>query len=239
MKNIFLDLEIEEKQSIVEALIFAADETLSLKNIAEILNAYYTDNDQAAEKIAVADIDEIVIAINHDLQASNRPFKIVDFAGGLQFAVEKRFGEVVSRLIKSKSKKRLSQAALEALSIIAYRQPISKPLIEEIRGVNSNEVVNSLIEKGFVKVAGRSESIGKPLLYATTDDFLKHFGLRTINDLPPMKEIDDLSEMEHIEPEHEIIINVENPEAFKDLQSSNIAITVEEDNENMQIIHKS
>jgi hypothetical protein len=98
----------------------------------------------------------------------------------------------VQRLLKARNRKRLSQAALETLAIIAYRQPITKAEIEAIRGVNVSEVVNSLVEKQLVAMVGRSETIGKPLLYGTTEDFLRIFGLNDLSDLPKLREIDDL-----------------------------------------------
>ncbi len=135
---------------------------------------------------------ELAEEINQDLIASERPYRVVRIAGGLQFSTTTEFGEVVGRLLKSRNKRRLSQAALEALSIIAYKQPISKPEIEAIRGINSNEVINSLVEKNLVTIAGRSDAPGKPLLYGTTDDFLRMFGLHSTKDLPKLRELDDL-----------------------------------------------
>ncbi len=221
--NQFLELEEKEQQRIIEAIIFAADETLAIKNIISILEEYYKSGDELiVQKISAQMIEEIIDKINQDLADSGRPFRIVNFAGGVQFAVIKQYGEIIARLIKSKSKKRLSQAALEALAIIAYKQPISKPLIEQIRGVNSNEVVNTLINKGFVKITGRSDAIGKPLLYGTTDDFLKHFGLKSLKELPPLKEIDELSVVDNIEPESEIVIEVDSKEALPELQKIQI-----------------
>ncbi len=143
-----------------------------------------------------ADLSKLVLEladeINSALEQSERPYRVVRIAGGLQFATTSEFGEVVGRLLKTRNKRRLSQAALEALSIIAYKQPISKPDIEAIRGINSNEVINSLVEKNLVTIAGRSEAPGKPLLYGTTDDFLRMFGLHSTKDLPKLRELDDL-----------------------------------------------
>jgi segregation and condensation protein B len=240
MNNLFLEFDIEEKKKIIEAMIFVADETLKIKDIVEVLNAHYIENEQESSKVGENDVREIVDAINLDLAKDKRPYKIVDYAGGYQFAVDNTYGQLVSRLIKTKSKKRLSQAALEALAVIAYNQPVSKPYIEEVRGVNSNEVVNSLIDKGFVKIAGRSEALGKPLLYGTTEDFLKHFGLHSLDELPPLKEIDDLTDTDFEHTGEEIVINIDNPDALKDLQESNLAISVEtiEENDDNSIEHK-
>lgn len=218
----FFELEEKQQIEIIEALIFASDDALSIRGIIDILEDYYPNEIESAETIdkeeIITKIENIITKINLQLQDTNRAFRIVNFAGGYQFAVVQQYGEIVSRLIKSKSKKRLSQAALETLAIIAYKQPISKPMIEEIRGVNSNEVVNSLMDKGFVKISGRSELAGKPMLYSITEDFLKSFGLRSLDDLPPLKEIDELGELDNIEPRREIIIEVDNPEKLKELK---------------------
>ena len=228
--NQFLELEEKEQQRIIESIIFAADETLTIKNLISVLEDYYqSDTEVIVQKISAEMVEEIIERINLDLSVTGRPFRIVNFAGGAQFAVIKQYGEIIARLIKSKSKKRLSQAALEALAIIAYKQPISKPLIEQIRGVQSNEVVNTLIDKGFVHIAGRSDAIGRPLLYGTTDDFLKHFGLKSLRELPPLKEIDELSIVDDIEPEGEIIIEVDSPDALPELQKMQIQKAVSED----------
>lgn len=136
--------------------------------------------------------DELVQEINDELSATERPYRVVKIAGGYQFATTSYYGEYVARLAKSRTKRRLSQAALEVLSIVAYKQPISKPEIEAIRGINSNEVINSLVEKNLVTISGRSEAIGKPLLYGTTDDFLRTFGLHSTSDLPKLQELDEL-----------------------------------------------
>lgn len=138
--------------------------------------------------------DALVDELNADLEHTGRAFRIVKVAGGYQFATTAMHGELVARLVKSKSKRRLSQAALETLAIISYRQPITKPEIESIRGVSCNEVVNTLLEKNLVTIAGRSDSIGKPLLYGTTDEFLRAFGLHDISDLPKPRELEELME---------------------------------------------
>lgn len=153
-------------------------------------------------------IDDIAYEINDQLLATARPYRIVKIAGGFQFATTREYGEFVARLMKSRTKRRLSQAALEVLAIVAYKQPISKPEIEAIRGVNSNEVINSLAEKNLVTLAGRSEAIGKPLLYATTDDFLRTFGLHSISDLPKLRELDELFQTKAMELASELNISV-------------------------------
>lgn len=149
---------------------------------------------QAKQKDLTGLFEALVTEINEELESTGRAFRIVRVAGGYQFATTAMHGELVARLVKSKSKRRLSQAALETLAIIAYRQPVTKPEIEAIRGVSCNEVVNTLLEKNLVTIAGRSDTIGKPLLYGTTDEFLRSFGLHDISDLPKPRELEELME---------------------------------------------
>lgn len=223
----FLKLDKSDQKATVEALIFASDEPLKLKNLFNILFSIEqnTDNKQANGQTDIIgefenkfDFTEEYIAgliqeINNDLLETGRPFKIVEFAGGFQFATRKEYGELVHRLYRSKTRKRLSNAAMEALAVIAYKQPVTKPEIEQIRGVNSGEIVNSLIEKNLVRIAGRSEALGKPLLYATTDEFLKVFGLRGLEELPKLRELEGMENLPEsiLNSEHsDIVIDVEN-----------------------------
>ncbi len=222
----FLTLDKQEQKASLEALIFASDETLTLRQIFNILVGYdnliLDDNDGSTDIKKVSqtsiekevlekfnfskeDIEKLIESINKDLLDSNRPYEIVNYANGFQFATRSEYGEVVQNLLKTKTKKRLSKAALETLAIIAYRQPVSKPEVEQIRGVNSNEVVNSLIEKDFVKMVGRSDALGKPLLYGTTDEFLRQFGLKNIQELPKLRELEELALMEYDSTENEVI----------------------------------
>lgn len=141
-------------------------------------------------------IQSLVEELNQDLEATGRVFRVVELARegskGYQFATNPEHGELLARLVKSKSKKRLSKAGLETLAIIAYRQPVSKPELEVIRGVSSNEIMNRLLEKNLITIVGRSESVGKPLLYGTTDEFLRLFGLHSLADLPKPRELEEL-----------------------------------------------
>ncbi|MEY3313725.1 MAG: Segregation and condensation protein [Bacteroidota bacterium] len=176
---------------VLEALIFASDEPMSEKTINELL--------VESEFQEYASPDGIKIAIDHindDLAKCARPYSIVKVAGGYHFVTRSQFGVYVQKLLKAKSRKRLSQAALETLSIVAYKQPVSKPDIEAIRGVNSGEIMNSLLDRGLVTIIGRAETAGRPLLYGTTAEFLRIFGLAALDDLPRMKEIDELIAMQ-------------------------------------------
>ena len=162
--------------------------------------------------------EELIDELNGEFDSTGRAFRIVKVAGGYQFATTAQHGELVARLVKSKSKRRLSQAALETLAIIAYRQPITKPEIESIRGVSCNEVVNTLLEKNLVTIAGRSEAIGKPLLYGTTEEFLRAFGLHDISDLPKPRELEELMERraDILNTETVVFAENENVEEFEE-----------------------
>jgi segregation and condensation protein B len=210
----FFTLDRAEQQRGLEALIFASEEPLSNRMLHRLLvledvsdqspgqQPLPLDGDVQAEpaqpavhvpfEIPKLFFEELVDEINYQLEQTQRPYRIVKIAGGFQFATTPEHGMLVKQLLKAKTRKRLTQAAMEVLAVIAYRQPITKTEIDSIRGVNSGEVVNSLVEKGLVTMVGRSETPGKPLLYGSTDEFLRTFGLVGLSDLPKLREIDDL-----------------------------------------------
>ncbi len=235
LKPPFLNLTKEEQKSALEVMLFAAEEPLSLKYLFDLLivnnadfNSFDEENnseDDSREKLQISlnqeimkkfDVSpsyfhELISEINIDLVESNRPYHINNIAGGYQFATLPEYGELIQRLTKSKSKRKFTLASLESLSIIAYKQPVSKPEIEQIRGVNSNEIVNSLLEKNFIKIVGRRDALGRPLLYGTTNLFLKTFGLKNLEDLPKLREIEDIaSDESHVNSHIEVTIDVSN-----------------------------
>jgi segregation and condensation protein B len=137
------------------------------------------------------------------------PFRIIAVANGYSYATRPEFSKYVGFLSSERSKRRLSQAALETLAIIAYKQPITKPEIEKIRGVNSDYILNMLLEKNLITISGRAETIGRPLLYGTTDEFLKYFGLNKISDLPRPREIEEIMKDEDfLEQKSKIMMNL-------------------------------
>lgn len=153
--------------------------------------------DERREAPAVLDqayLRAMIDELNDEYDVSGRAFRIVEVAGGFQFATVRDYGEFVAMLSKDKARRRLSPAALETLAILAYRQPVSKPEVEAIRGVNCDQVLLSLMEKNLIAITGRSEAVGRPLLYGTTEEFLRIFGLRGIGDLPKLREIEELME---------------------------------------------
>ncbi|MFP4528638.1 MAG: SMC-Scp complex subunit ScpB [Candidatus Kapaibacterium sp.] len=216
-KPYFLKLGKDEQKAALEAVIFSAEEPLSARALLTILIgeelpldvSETPESDESGKprggqmsleqaifdryQISRETISDMVAEINADLAITGRPFQIVHYGGGYQFATRQEYGELVTRLMKSRTRRRLSQAALESLAIIAYRQPVTKPEVEQIRGVNSNEVINSLVEKKLVRTVGRKDVLGKPLLYGTTPEFLITFGLNTLEDLPKLREIEELA----------------------------------------------
>lgn len=197
----FEQLDTTERKATIEALLFSAEEPLTIQDIFSLLLIGNNNEEQKKQliesviessEITPYYIEQLINEINEELVSTGRAFKIVKVANGFVFSTLSKYGEIIQRLVKSKVKKRLSQAALETLSIIAYKQPISKSEIEQIRGVSSNEVVNNLIERELVSIAGRANTPGKPLLYSTSLEFLKTFGLNELNDLPKIQEIEEI-----------------------------------------------
>ncbi|HCV43923.1 MAG TPA: SMC-Scp complex subunit ScpB [Bacteroidetes bacterium] len=177
-------------KEILEALFFASDEPLTLKQVNEILGDL--DETDRPRRISEESILKAVEELNKELEETHRAFRIVKVAGGYQFATLPRFAHWLGKMVREKSKRKLTQAALESLAVIAYKQPVTKPEIEAIRGVNADYVLHSLLERNLVTIVGRAATPGRPLLYGTTREFLKHFGLNDLSELPKPREIDEL-----------------------------------------------
>ncbi len=173
---------ILDHEQIIESLIFAYDGPLSAKKIKEILPEL--ESEKKIKKI-IRDIDE-------RYEKNNSPIKIIELAGGFQMVTREPFASWISQLYKSRSKSRLTRKGLETLAIIAYKQPITKVEVEQIRGVNTDGVIRTLIERNLITVKGRKKAPGNPLEYGTTNYFLEYFGLKSLRDLPSLKEIDEL-----------------------------------------------
>ena len=167
--------------SIVEALILASPEPIPARRIAE------AGPDLTPSKVANA-----VMELNARYESSGSSFRIREIAAGYQYYILPDFTKYVDEIFTRHRKMRLTRAALETLAIVAYKQPVSKVEIDHIRGVESDGVLHNLLEKNLVVIKGRSESVGRALQYATTDEFLKFFGLNTLEELPEMSEIEEL-----------------------------------------------
>ncbi|OLS40186.1 SMC-Scp complex subunit ScpB [Bacillus sp. MRMR6] len=167
-------MEIINWQNILESLLFAAgDEGLTIKHIAEVLEI----NELKAAEV----IEELKEVYDND---QNRGIMIVQLAGTYQLATKKENAPYLKRLVDSPSTTALSQAALETLAIIAYKQPITRAEIEEIRGVKTERPLHTLMSKALIKEVGRAEGTGRAYLYGTTKEFLDYFGLKSIDELP-------------------------------------------------------
>jgi segregation and condensation protein B len=201
--------------SIIEALIFSSDDSLGS---AEIINAIKGIDGEDIE-ITSNDIENVVDHLNIKYTEGNHSFRIVKVANGYLFATSEEYAKYVGYLSSEKTRRRLSPAALETLSIVAYKQPMTKPELETIRGVNSDHIISSLLEKNLITIKGRSESIGRPLLYATTDEFLKYFGLNNLSDLPKPRELEEImNDDDFIEQKRQILMNAIEEEADKEIE---------------------
>lgn len=192
-------------KSVIEAIIFSSDEPIPESEIIKAIKAI--DGDET--EISQEDVQKAVDELNSFYSANSSAVNIVKIANGFLHATKPEYAKYIGYLSSEKSKKRLSQAALETLSIVAYKQPITKPELESIRGVNSDYMLTALLEKQLITIAGRAETIGRPLLYKTTDEFLKYFGLLNLSDLPKPREIEDIMQDEDfIEQKKRIMMNL-------------------------------
>lgn len=164
-------------RAILEALIFAADEPLVPKQIAAVLDGVPKDEWQEALR-----------EIRADYAREDRGLQIVDVAGGLQITTRPEYNDWIRELIDPKTPTRLSIQALETLAVIAYKQPVTLPEIIELRGIKSGGVLKTLLEKRLIRIVGRKEVVGRPMLYGTTREFLLHFGLKDVSELPAIEE---------------------------------------------------
>ena len=169
----------DEIKRIVEALLFAVQEPISVRKISEIV-----------EGTEAKEIREVIQQLREEYDTHDRVFQIEEIANGFQLLSRPEYHEWISKIRKKSGESKLSQQALETLSIIAYKQPIIRADIEAIRGVQSGQMIRTLIEKGLVKITGRDEVLGRPLLYGTTTKFLDHFGLKSIKDLPKVEDLE-------------------------------------------------
>jgi len=174
MQNPPADVTVE---SVAEAVLFATDEPISAERLAKIIET------------GVKQVKEHIKNLNNKYQANNNAFRIEQIAGGYQMMTLGLYNHWLKKLLRARDDSKLSPAAMETLAIIAYKQPIIRADIESIRGVAAGEVLRSLMYKGLVKIVGRAEVLGRPMLYGTTKKFLEVFGLNTLKDLPKIEEL--------------------------------------------------
>ena len=175
------EISSAELKSITEALVFVADEPINAKTIAEVI-----DVDREAVEKALAELVE-----EYDARASG--LQLREIAGGWQIATRAEHHENVRAYLKSKPSAKLSLASLETLAVIAYKQPVTVPEILEIRGVQSPSAIKTLLDKRLIVAKGRKETVGRPMMYGTSKEFLIQFGLKDLSELPSVEDFQDLA----------------------------------------------
>ena len=170
-----------ERAAIIEALIFVSDEPLSVKMIADVLR----EDKQV--------ISETVAALAEEFNGRNGGLQLREVAGGWQFATRPEYHEHVRAFLKTRPSAKLTIASLETLAVIAYRQPVTVPEILEIRGVQSPSAIKTLLDKKLIVAKGRKETVGRPMMYGTSKEFLLQFGLKDLSELPSVEDFHDLS----------------------------------------------
>ncbi|HEX9425616.1 MAG TPA: SMC-Scp complex subunit ScpB [Pyrinomonadaceae bacterium] len=172
---------VAERMAIIEALIFVSEEPLSVKTMAEVLR-----EDREVVEAAVAELAK-------EFNGRNGGLQLREVAGGWQFATRPEYHEHLRAYLKSRPSAKLSIASLETLAVIAYKQPVTVPEILEIRGVQSPSSIKTLLDKKLIVARGRKETVGRPMMYGTSKDFLLQFGLKDLTELPSMEDFQDLS----------------------------------------------
>ncbi len=178
-----LDLKKKSAAPIIEALLFSSDEPLKPAKICDII-----------ENLKERDVRNIVEMLNKNYEKSGRSFRIHLIAEGYQLFTLNEYAGYVEKLFRNRQQTRLSLKALETLAIIAYKQPVTRNEIEEIRGVNVDGVLKTLLTRKLITVSGTAQAPGTPYLYQTTKKFLEYFGLKNIKDLPKLRELDEIVE---------------------------------------------
>ena len=177
-------MEISQYKAELEAVLFASGEPVEIERLAEAMD------------VSEETIIQVASLLKDDYEAEERGILLLNLTGSLQLATKGIYGEPIRRVLEVRKNAPLSQAAMEVLSVIAYNQPVTKSFIEQVRGVESGQIVNNLVEKALVEEAGRLDVPGRPILYQTTLHFLRCFGLESLEQLPPLP---DQSGQVHLE----------------------------------------
>lgn len=176
---------MENIEQYIEALIFASEQSIRVEEIIFCLQAAF------GQDFTEPEITDYIARITAKYQDAKFAIGLVKTGNGYQFLTKKDYHQIVALLQAQRSKKKLTQAALETLAIIAYKQPVTKSDVEQIRGVSCDYSIQKLLEKELISIVGKSESVGKPILYGTSNIFMDYFGINSINDLPQIKEVTD------------------------------------------------
>lgn len=171
----------EDIKYIIEAIMFSYSEPISLNELRDIINP----------ELDVREIDMMLNNLINEYTENNRGIQIIKLEDKYQMCTNKLYSDYIKQILEPQKKKTLTQATLETLTIVAYKQPITKVEVDEIRGVKSDKAISTLVEYGLIKEAGRLNKIGKPILYKTTDEFLKLFNIEKLDDLPNIESFEE------------------------------------------------
>lgn len=178
-------IDARELKAILEAILFVSPEPVPVARLVSILGT-----------VSKAEVVQALGILTHDLDQDGRGIQLVQLAGGYRLVTKQEYGPWLKRMDKAKAAQKLSRSALESLAIIAYKQPLVRSEIEEIRGVETSGVLRTLCERKLVRIVGRKDVPGRPIMYGTTKFFLEHFGLQDLSQLPPLREFKELGESE-------------------------------------------
>jgi segregation and condensation protein B len=196
-------------KSVIEALLFSSDKPLTIEQARKVL-----DNLDASE------VRKILEELKAEYEQSQRGIRITEVAGGFQMITAQTYSPFLKKFFKERHVERLSKPALETLAIIAYKQPVTKLEIESFRNVNVDGVINSLLDKNLVRIAGRKKAPGRPYVFGTTRQFLEYFGLKTLDELPKMEEFSNLAAKNEIEEIEELEVKSKEGQRSPDVQRS-------------------
>ena len=192
-------IDARELKAILEAVLFVSPEPVPVARLTSIVGT-----------VSKAEVVQVLEILRHDLEQQGRGIQLVQVAGGYRLVTKQEYGPWLKRMDKAKAAQKLSRSALESLAIIAYKQPLVRAEIEEIRGVETSGVLRTLLERKMVRIVGRKDVPGRPIMYGTTKFFLEHFGLQDLSQLPPLREFKELGEAEQallpIEKESQVAV---------------------------------
>lgn len=196
-------IDVRELKAILEAVLFVSPEPVPVARLMSIVGT-----------VSKAEVVQALDILAHDLDQEGRGIQLVQVAGGYRLVTKQEYGPWLKRMDKAKAAQKLSRSALESLAIIAYKQPLVRAEIEEIRGVETSGVLRTLCERKLVRIVGRKDVPGRPIMYGTTKFFLEHFGLQDLTQLPPLREFKELGESEQalLPIEQESLLSVETSE---------------------------
>ena len=206
-------IDVRELKAILEAVLFVSPEPVPIARLMSIVGT-----------VSKSEVVQALGILTHDLDQDGRGIQLVQVAGGYRLVTKQEYGPWLKRMDKAKAAQKLSRSALESLAIIAYKQPLVRSEIEEIRGVETSGVLRTLCERKLVRIVGRKDVPGRPIMYGTTKFFLEHFGLQDLSQLPPLREFKELGESEQaLLPIEEELLDV--VETSQTLYSEEIRIT--------------